>query len=86
MLQSTYQIRDKQGIRFGTAGLIAKLAKEFPGTAITIAVNGASFKAAQPMKLMTSGAKPGDTVVVTANGPDEAVVIGTLSQLFQSRL
>ena len=86
MLQSTYQIHNKVGIRFGTAGLVAKLAREFPNTAITITVNGASIKATQPRRLLTSGAKRGDTLVVTADGPDEAVVIGTLSQLFQSRL
>ena len=86
LLQSTYLIHDKVGIRFGTAGLIAKLAKEFPDTAITVTVNGASVKATQPRRLLTAGARQGDTLAVAADGPDEAVVIATLSQLFQSRL
>ena len=52
MKQFTYTITDPIGIHARPAGLLAKLAKTFPGTTVTVTKGETTVKASQLMKLM----------------------------------
>lgn len=71
MKQINYTITDPLGIHARPAGLLAKAAKIFPDTAITIAKGDKEVKATQLMKLMGLGVKEGDVITVTADGASE---------------
>ncbi len=86
MREFTYLVTDELGIHARPAGLLAKLAKTFPGTVITVTKNGASAKASQLMRLMNLGVKLGDEVTVAADGPAEDEAIAALEQFFKENL
>ena len=86
MKQFTYTITDPLGIHARPAGLLAKEAKAFADTTITVAKNGTAVKASQLMKLMSLGIKAGDVVTVTADGPSEDAAIAALQAFFESHL
>ena len=86
MQQFTTIINDPLGIHARPAGLLAKAAKAFPDTTITIAKDGGSAKATQLMKLMSLGIKQGDRVTVTAEGASEAEAIAAIKQFFHENL
>ncbi len=82
----TYVVTDELGIHARPAGLLAKLAKTFPETVVTVTKNGASAKASQLMRLMNLGVKLGDEVTVAADGPAEDEAIAALEQFFKENL
>ncbi|MBR4720487.1 MAG: HPr family phosphocarrier protein [Clostridia bacterium] len=67
----SYTIKDEIGIHARPAGNLAKLAKSFEGTKVTIEKGGKSVDATKLMMLMGLGVKFGDTVNFTVEGPDE---------------
>lgn len=67
----SYTIKDEIGIHARPAGNLAKLAKGFKGTKITIEKAGKSVDVTKLMMLMGLGVKCGDTVNFTVEGPDE---------------
>lgn len=86
MKQFTYAVTDPLGIHARPAGLLAKLAKSFAGTEVTIAKDGDAVKATQLMKLMALGVKNGTTVTVAADGPAEDEAIAALQKFFEENL
>lgn len=86
MQQFIYVIRDSLGIHARPAGLLAKLAKSFEDTAVTIECGGRSARATQLIRLMGLGAKQGDEITVTAEGPGEAEAIAALRKFFSENL
>ena len=86
MKQFTYVIQDPLGIHARPAGALVKAAKPFADTAIQVVKGDKSVKATQLMKLMGLGVKGGDTVTVTAEGPDEDSAISAMEQLFKENL
>ena len=86
MKQFTYVIQDPLGIHARPAGLLVKAAKEFADTEITLTKGDKTVKSTQLMKLMGLGVKGGDTVTVTAEGPDEDSAISAMEQLFKENL
>ena len=68
MKSFTYVIQDPVGIHARPAGLLAKTAKSFADTAITLTKGEKTVKATQLMKLMGLGVQTGDSVTVTAEG------------------
>lgn len=86
MQQFTHTINDPLGIHARPAGLLAKTAKAFADTTITIAKDGNAVKATQLMKLMGLGVKQGDQVTVTAEGPSEAEAIVKMQLFFSENL
>ena len=86
MQQFVYVIRDSLGIHARPAGLLAKLAKSFGDTTITVGLDGRSAKATQPLKLMGLGVKQGDEVTITADGPSEAQAIAAMQKFFSAHL
>ena len=67
----SYTIKDEIGIHARPAGNLAKLAKGFKGTKITIEKAGKSVDVTKLMMLMGLGVKCGDTVNFTVEGSDE---------------
>lgn len=86
MKQFQFLIRDELGIHARPAGLLAKLAKEYKGTTVTVTKGENTIKASQLMKLMGLGAKKGDEVTVAADGPDEDAAIEKLKEFFEANL
>ena len=86
MKQFEYTITDPLGIHARPAGLLAKAAKGFAATTVTVAKNGNAVKASQLMKLMSLGIKQGDVVTVTAEGPSEDAAIAAMHSFFQENL
>ena len=83
MKSFTYTIVDPVGIHARPAGLLVKTAKAFSGTEISVTKGDKTVKSTQLMKLMGLGVKGGDTVTVTAEGPDEDSAISAMEQLFK---
>lgn len=86
MKQFEYTIHDPLGIHARPAGQIAKLAKSYADTTITVSKNGTAAKASQLMKLMSLGVKQGDVVVVAADGVSEDAAMTELKDFFQTNL
>ena len=86
MKQFNHIVKDPLGIHARPAGLIAKLAKEFAGTTITVSCNGKEAKASALMKLMSLGVKEGSEVTVSADGAAEDAAITAMQEFFQNNL
>ena len=86
MKNFTYTITDPLGIHARPAGLLAKAAKVYADTVITVEKNGNAVKASQLMKLMGLGVKQGDVVTVTADGASEDAAIAAMKEFFQNNL
>ena len=86
MKKFTYLVTDELGIHARPAGLLAKLAKTFPGTTVTVTKRETTVKASQLMKLMNLGVKKGDEVKIAAEGPAEEEAIAALEAFFKENL
>ena len=86
MKQFVHTVKDPLGIHARPAGMIAKLAKDYAGTTITVACNGKEAKASALMKLMSLGVKEGNEVTVTAEGAAEDAAIAAMQEFFQNNL
>lgn len=86
MQQFDYVINDPLGLHARPAGLLAKLAKPYADTVITVTKGDKTVKASQLMKLMSLAAKNGDQVTVAAEGPQEDEAIAALKAFFQENL
>ena len=78
--------KDPMGIHARPAGLLAKMAKTYPDTAITLTTGEKTVKMTQLMMLMGLGVKTGDEVTVSANGASEDAAIAALEKFFQENL
>ena len=86
MKQFTCTITDPLGIHARPAGLIAREARNYAGTVITIEKDGRIVKATQLMMLMSLGVRQGDAVTVTADGPEEDAAIAGMQDFFDRNL
>ena len=86
MKQFNYTITDKLGIHARPAGMLAKAAKLYADTEITVSCNGKSAKATQLMKLMSLGVKQGHVVTVIADGIHEEAAIAAMDGFFTANL
>ncbi len=86
MKQFEYTIKDPLGIHARPAGLLAKVAKGFGDTVVTVTKEGTTVKASQLMKLMGLGVKNGDTITVAAEGPAEDEAIEAMKKFFEENL
>lgn len=86
MKQFTYTIKDPLGIHARPAGLLAKQAKVYGDTTITITKAGQTVKASQLMKLMGLGIKKGEEIIIAAEGPAEEEAISALKSFFEENL
>ena len=86
MKQFEYTNNDPLGIHARPAGMLAKAAKNFADTTVTVSKNGNAVKATQLMKLMGMGIKQGDVVTVAADGPSEDAAIAAMQTFFRDNL
>ena len=86
MKSFTYTIKDELGIHARPAGLLAKKAKSYADTTVTIAANGKSVNAGQLMKLMGLGVKQGTEVTITCEGANEDAACEGLLAFLQENL
>ena len=86
MKQFNYVINDPLGLHARPAGLLAKLAKPYVDTVITITKGEKSVKASQLMKIMSLAAKNGDEVTVTVEGPEEDAAFEAVKSFFEANL
>ena len=86
MKQFAYTISDPLGLHARPAGLLAKTAKEYPDTAVTIEKGEEKAKATQLMKLMGMGIKQGDRIIVTAEGASEAEAALAMERILRENL
>ena len=86
MKQFTYTIKDELGIHARPAGLLAKAAKAYGDTVITVTKGDNTVKASQLMKLMGMGVKQGNEIVVAAEGPAEDEAIAAMQKFFEENL
>ena len=86
MKQFTYTITDPLGIHARPAGLLAKAAKAYADTTVTVTKDGNTVKASQLMKLMGLAVKQGNEVTVAAEGPSEDEAIAAMQKFFEENL
>lgn len=86
MKEFQYTITDPLGIHARPAGLLAKTAKGYGDTVVTVTKEGATVKASQLIKLMGLGVKQGMTVTVTAEGSEEDAAIAAMQKFFEENL
>lgn len=86
MKEFTYTITDPLGIHARPAGLLAKVAKGYGDTVVTVTKDVATVKASQLMKLMGLGVKQGDQVTVAAEGLAEDDAIAAMQKFFEENL
>ncbi len=86
MLKFEHIVKDPLGIHARPAGQIAKLAKGYADSAITIEKAGNVAKASQLMKLMSLGVKNGDTVIVAVDGGNEEAAFAAMKEFFDANL
>ena len=86
MKEFTYTIKDALGIHARPAGLLAKKAKSYADTAVTITANGKTVNAAQLMKLMALGAKQGTEVTIACDGANEEEAAAGLKAFMEENL
>lgn len=86
MKNFTYTITDPLGIHARPAGLLAKAAKVYSDTVITVEKNGNAVKASQLMKLMGLGVKQGTEVTITCDGANEEEAAAGLLAFLEENL
>ena len=86
MKQFTYTIKDALGIHARPAGLLAKKAKSYADTAVTITANGKTVNLGQLMKLMALGVKQGTEVTITCDGTNEEEAAAGLLAFLEENL
>ena len=86
MKEFTYVIKDALGIHARPAGLLAKKAKSYADTAVTITANGKTVNLGQLMKLMALGVKQGTEVTITCEGANEEEAAAGLLAFLEENL
>ena len=86
MKEFTYVIKDALGIHARPAGMLAKKAKSYADTTVTISANGKSVNAGQLMKLMGLGVKQGTEVTITCEGANEEAAAAGMQAFLEANL
>lgn len=86
MKQFAYTIQNPNGIHGRPAMELAKLARTFAGTTITISKGEKSAQATALLKLMSLDVGSGDTVTVTIDGLCEMAATVTMQNYFWNHL
>ena len=86
MKEFTYVIKDALGIHARPAGMLAKKAKSYADTTVTISANGKTVNAGQLMKLMALGVKQGTEVTISCEGANEEEAAAGIKQFLEENL
>ena len=68
------------------AGQLARAAKSYKDTVITITKGDKTAKVSQLLKLISMAIANGDEIIVTAEGPDEDEAIATIENILKGSL
>lgn len=85
MKEFSYVITDEIGIHARPAGMLVKEAKKY-SSKITLEANGKKADATKLMAVMSLGVKTGATVVIKAEGDDEAEAIAGVEAFMKANL
>uniref|UniRef100_UPI004056A74A HPr family phosphocarrier protein n=1 Tax=Agathobacter sp. TaxID=2021311 RepID=UPI004056A74A len=85
MKQFTYTIQEPLGMHARPAGQLVSEAKKYEST-IMLEANGKKVAATKLMTIMAMGIKQGMSVVVTAEGTDEAAAAEGIKAFFETNL
>ena len=86
MKEFNYVVNDPLGLHARPAGLLAKAAKAYADTTITITKGAKTVKATQLMMIMSLAVKNGDEVTVRVEGPAEEETFTTMEKFFKDNL
>ena len=86
MMRFEHTIHNPTGIHGRPARQIAKLARRFADTTITISKGEKSAQASARLRLLLLGAGIGDTVTVTIDGTDEMAATIAMQNFFWKNL
>lgn len=86
MKEFNYVVNDPLGLHARPAGMLAKKAKEFPDSVITITKGAKTVKATQLMMIMGLAVKNGDEVTVRVDGASEDAACAAMEQFFKDNL
>jgi phosphocarrier protein len=81
-----YTITDEVGIHARPAGLLVKEAKNFESVITLTSASGKSADVRKLMALMSLAVKHGETVTISAEGPDEDAAIERMEEFFKANL
>lgn len=86
MKRFEHTICGSTAIRTGVARKIAKIARQFSDTAITISCGEKTICASASLRLMTMGLHRGNRITVTCDGPDEMAATVAMQNYFWNHL
>ena len=86
MKRFEHTIHNSAAIHAGSARKIVKIARQFPGTVITIVCGGKNVPADGLLRLMTLGVQGGDRITVTCEGSDEMAAAVAMQNYFWNHL
>lgn len=86
MKEFTYVIQDALGIHARPAGMLAKKAKSYADTTVSITANGKTANAGQLMKLMALGVKQGTEITIACEGANEEEAAAGIKQFLEENL
>jgi phosphocarrier protein len=85
MAETSYTIKDEAGIHARPAGMLVKAMAGFESE-VTISCGGKSANAKKLFALMGLAVKSGETIRITASGPDEDAAIETAKTFLEANL
>ena len=85
MKKIVYTVKDELGIHVRPAGLLVKEIQKFESD-VTIEKNGKTANGRKLMALMGLGVKRGETITVTAEGPDEDAAASAIEAFLTENL
>ncbi len=86
MKEFTYVIQDALGIHARPAGMLAKKAKSYADTTVSITANGKTANAGQLMKLMALGVKQGTEITIACEGANEEEAAAGIKAFLEENL
>lgn len=85
MKQFSYTMTDPLGLHARPAGMLAREAQKYQSVC-TLTKGEKSARLTQLMALMSMGVRQGDTVMLSADGPDEDQALEGMKAFFTSHL
>lgn len=86
MQQFTYIVQCNAVLHARPAGQLARAAKSYKDTVITITKGDRTVRVSQLLNLISMAIANGDEIIVTAEGPDEDEAIATIKNILKGSL